>query len=342
MVRLCNPADDERWDAYVSTNSHAHAYHHSAWRRILEKSFGHRTYYLMSEDVTGRVCGVLPLARLRSPLFGDFLVSLPYVNYAGCCADDEATSQALVAEAVRLAARLKVRHLELRSENTIAHGLRTRTAKMAMRLPLPDSHQLLWKSFPSKLRSQIGRAQREHLQVRIGRVEQFEAFYRVFAINMRDLGTPVYSKRFFRAILDELPHSTWICVVYMGIDPVAGGFLSAFRDTMEIPWASSLRQYNRFSPNMLLYWSVLKFATERGYRMFDFGRSSPESGPLRFKAQWGAAPVPLNWHYWISNGGPLPDLSPQNARYQIAVRLWRRLPVAVTRVIGPCIVKNLP
>jgi hypothetical protein len=116
----------------------------------------------------------------------------------------------------------------------------------------------------------------------------------------------------------------------------------AFRGMLEIPWASSLRRYNRLSPNMLLYWSVLEFACQRGFRVFDFGRSSPDSGPFRFKAQWGAAPVPLYWHYWVRNGGPLPNLTPKNPRMQMAIRLWRRLPVAVTRFLGPPLVKNLP
>jgi len=341
MVRLCTTTDDARWDDYVQRSTTAHAYHQSAWRRIIEKSFGHRTYYLMAEH-DGSVQGVLPLARLQSAMFGDFLVSLPYVNYAGCCATDAAASDALVQEAVGLAQSLGVRHLELRNDDDTDHGLRTREAKVAMRLPLPDSPEALWKGFTSKLRSQIKRAQQESMEVRIGRAEELDAFYEVFSVNMRDLGTPVYAKRFFRCILDELPESTWICSVRLGNQPVAAGFLSGFRGTLEIPWASSLRQFNRLSPNMLLYWSVLKFATEQGFKTFDFGRSSRDSGPLRFKAQWGAAPVPLKWHYWIKKNGPLPNLTPTNPRYQLAVRVWQRLPVAVTRVIGPGIVKNLP
>jgi hypothetical protein len=152
----------------------------------------------------------------------------------------------------------------------------------------------------------------------------------------------VYGKAFFASILGELPDSTWICAVYLGDQPVAAGFLMGFGDMLEIPWASSLRGYNRLSPNMLLYWSVLEFACRRGFRVFDFGRSSPDSGPFKFKAQWGAAPVPLYWHYWVRDGGPLPNLTPNNPRMQMAIRLWRRLPVAVTRLIGPPLVKNLP
>jgi hypothetical protein len=143
-------------------------------------------------------------------------------------------------------------------------------------------------------------------------------------------------------VLENLPDASWICTVWLGSTPVAAGFLVGYRDMIEIPWASSLRRYNRLSPNMLLYWSVLQFAVERGYQVFDFGRSSPDSGTYKFKAQWGAEPVPLYWHYWVRGEGPLPELNPQNPKYQLAVRVWQQLPLGVTRLIGPSIVMHLP
>jgi serine/alanine adding enzyme len=342
MVRLCSAADDARWDDYVLQSPRAHAYHLSAWRRIIDTSFGHRTYYLMSEDAEGRVNGVLPLVRLRSRIFGDFMVSVPYVNYGGPCADNEEIARALIGESARLGEANRVHHVEVRLEAATDYGLRVRSAKVSMRLPLPASPDQLWKGFPSKLRSQVKRAQQESMDVRIGREQELDAFYEVFAANMRDLGTPVYAKKFFATVLRELPDSACICSLYLHGKPVAAGFLIGFRDTLEIPWASSLRRYGRLSPNMLLYWSVLKYACERGYARFDFGRSSPDSGPYRFKAQWGASPVTLHWHYWVPEGTELPDLTPRNPRYQLAVRVWQRLPVALTKIIGPSIVKNLP
>lgn len=341
-VKLCTAADEARWDAYVASSPHARSYHLSAWRHIIEESFGHATYYVMAEAEDGRVTGVLPAVRLRSALFGDFLISVPFVNYGGACADDDDVVRELLRELTRLGRELGVDHVEVRTETSTDYGLRARSAKVSMRKRLPASPDALWKSFPAKLRSQIKRAQQEAMTVRIGREEELDAFYRVFSINMRDLGTPVYSKRFFQSVLRHLPESSWICSVWLGAEPVAAGFLVGFRDTLEIPWASSLRQYNRLSPNMLLYWSVLKFASERSYAIFDFGRSSPDSGTYKFKGQWGAEPVPLFWHYWVRDDGPLPELTPQNPRYRLAVSVWQRLPVAVTRLIGPPIVKNLP
>ena len=340
-VKLCTPVDEPAWDAYVDANPHALGYHRIAWRRIIDQTFGHPTPYLMAES-KGRVTGVLPAARLKSPLFGDFLVSLPFVNYGGACADDDGVVRELMGALADLGRELGVDHVEVRTETATDYGLRARSAKVSMRKPLPATAEALSKSFPSKLRSQIKRAQQEAMTVRIGREDQLDAFYDVFSINMRDLGTPVYSRRLFASVLEHLPDTSWICTVWLGEKPVAAGFLVGFRDMIEIPWASSLRQYNRLSPNMLLYWSVLSFAVERGYRVFDFGRSSPDSGTYKFKAQWGAQPVPLYWHYWVRGEGALPELNPQNPKYQLAVRIWQQLPLGLTRLIGPSIVMHLP
>lgn len=340
-VKLCMPVDEPAWDAYVHANPHALGYHRIAWRRIIEQAFGHPTHYLMAES-GGRVTGVLPAVRLKSALFGDFLVSLPFVNYGGACADDDAVVRELMDALARLGRELGVDHVEVRTETATDYGLRARSAKVSMRKRLPPTADALWKSFPSKLRSQIKRAQQEAMTVRIGREEELDAFYEVFSINMKDLGTPVYSRRLFASVLENLPDASWICTVRLGNTPVAAGFLVGYREMIEIPWASSLRRYNRLSPNMLLYWSVLQFAAERGYGVFDFGRSSPDSGTYKFKAQWGAEPVPLYWHYWVHGDGPLPELNPQNPKYQLAVRVWQQLPLGLTRLIGPSIVKHLP
>ena len=180
------------------------------------------------------------------------------------------------------------------------------------------------------------------MHVKIGNSEELESFYKVFSINMRDLGTPVYSKHFFKNIIEEFPHSTWICTVYSGKEPIASGLLVGFKDTVEIPWSSSRRDFNRYKPNMLLYWTALSWACERGYRIFDFGRSTPGEGTYIFKEQWGAKAVPLYWHYWMREEGALPELNPQNPKYAAAIKVWKKLPIGLTRMIGPAIVKNLP
>jgi FemAB-related protein (PEP-CTERM system-associated) len=180
------------------------------------------------------------------------------------------------------------------------------------------------------------------MTTRIGRFEELDGFHHVFSVKMRELGTPVLPQGFFREILVQFPDESWICSVYLDRTPVASGFLVGFKDRLEIPWASSLPEYNRFSPNMLLYWSCLEFACRRGYRVCDFGRSTAGESTYRFKEQWGAKPVQLHWSYWLRQEGEMPDISPRNPKYKLAIELWKRLPLTITRILGPPIVKNIP
>ena len=211
-----------------------------------------------------------------------------------------------------------------------------------MILTLPDTHEVLWQGFTSKLRSQIKRPRQEKPRVYCGGIEYLEDFYSVFARNMRDLGTPVYGKRFFLNILDSFPQESRIIVIRLDNRPVAAGFLMDHGDTLEIPWASTVREVNRLSMNMLLYWEVLKLAIAGKHRYFDFGRSSMDSGTFHFKQQWGAQPKRLHWHYWLRDTDGLPMLNPANPRYALMINLWKRLPLQLSKWLGPAIVKNLP
>lgn len=336
------PVAVERWDEFVSRAPSATLYHRFAWKRVIEQTFSHRTFYLAAASDVDAIEGVLPLVQLKSRLFGNMLVSMPFFNYSGICASSGGARRALLEAAIETAKRTRADCVEIRHEDRAWHEESPGSAaKVAMRLALPPTADELWKSFPSKLRSQVQRARKEELTAVVGRADQLDAFYAVFSANMRDLGTPVYPKSFFRNILDAVDE-TWVAAVYRGGVPVAAGFLAGFRERLEIPWASSLRAYNRFSPNMLLYWRCLEFACERQYRVFDFGRSSPAAGTYRFKAQWGASPVPLYRYYWLRNGGAIPDVNPANPKYRAAIAVWQRLPLAVTERLGPRIVKYIP
>jgi FemAB-related protein (PEP-CTERM system-associated) len=340
-VRLLEDRDLDGWDRYVKNSSDASCYHLSCWKRIVEETFGHRTHYLLAEDDRQQFRGILPLVHLKSLLFGSFMVSLPYFNYGGICTEGEQDRTLLFRRAVELCREAGAAHLELRQTGPMA-GHPVRTAKVSMRLQLPETPAALWDSFPAKLRSQVRRPSKEGMYATVGRDEELDGFYTVFANTMRDLGTPVYSRQFFENILRYYPAS-WVCMVRTARqEPVAGGILVGFKDVLEIPWASSLRRYNRSSPNMLLYSTALSFACEEGYRVFDFGRSSIGGSTYRFKEQWGARPEQLYWHYWMKDGKNIPELNPDNPRYRAAIALWKRLPVGLTKLIGPSIVKNLP
>jgi len=333
--------NDAEWDAFVNASDDCKIYHLTAFRRIIENSFGHRTIYLRAKGSDGRTAGILPLVHMHSRIFGNFLVSVPFFNYGGVAGEAEAR-RALLEEAVHQAKRRGASHIELRHVESKFTDLQSKSHKVSMMLDLPDSADVLWKAFKSKLRSQIRRPEKEGITAKVGREALLDDFYSVFSVNMRDLGTPVYSRRLFANVLRELPDRSWIVAAYKDQVPVAAGFLLGYRDTMEIPWASSLRRYNRLAPNMLMYWHALQHAINEGFRKFDFGRSTPNEGTYKFKAQWGAQPVALHWEYWLANGGPLPDISPKNGKYEKFIRIWQKLPVPVTQVIGPSIVKNIP
>ncbi|MBI4000609.1 MAG: FemAB family PEP-CTERM system-associated protein [Nitrospira defluvii] len=342
VSHLQQDQDQQAWDQYVLSHPGASGYHLTAWRCVIEKAFGHPTVYLLAKDQQGHLRGILPLVLLASRLFGRFLVSLPFVNYGGLLTSDENARKALLDAAIQEANRLAVAHVELRHQDLQELGWLSSQRKVTMRLGLSGRFDDLWKAFPSKLRSQIRRGQKERMEVSFGGSECLEGFYSVFSRCMRDLGTPVYSKRFFTQILAAFPKDARICLVKLQNAPVAAGLLYGFRHSLEIPWAASDKRYNRFAPNMLLYSSILEHACQEGFQVFDFGRSSPDSGTYRFKEQWGAKPHALVWHYWLRGGSALPQLNPQNPQYQLAIRMWQHLPLAVANRLGPHIVKYLP
>ena len=330
------------WDRYVLSHPGGSGYHLMAWRRVMEDAFGHATFYLMAADEDQTVHGVLPLVFLSSRLFGRLLVSMPYVNYGGLLTDTVEAQNALLQAAVDLAKKHGAAHIELRQSEVLSLGWPVKQHKVSMRLELPKHFETLWEGFPPKLRSQIRRARKAGMIVRSGGDELLDDFYRLLARNMRDLGTPVQARGVFETFVKTLPAETRICVVSMAGQPMAAGFLYGFREVLEIPWAAADRRHKELSANMLLYSAALEFGCGAKYRVFDFGRSTPGSGTYHFKQQWGAKPFPLHWYYWLSNGGALPEISPQNPKFRLAIEVWKRLPVSITRIVGPAIVRNIP
>lgn len=339
-ITLLNNDIDE-WNAYASRKPAASIYHRAEWRELIQKTFGHEGSYFIAKDKNRIVVGILPLIRLKSSLFGDFMVSMPYFNYGGAIADNMIIEQQLMEAANQHASKLGVNHIEYRDDIT-RDDLPVRSEKVNMILSLPDTFQELWEGFTPKLRAQIRRPLKENPRIQDGGMEHLDDFYAVFSRNMRDLGTPVYSRQFFRNILEYFPEKSRIIIIRLDNRPVAAGFLIGHGDTLEIPWASTIRDVNQLSMNMLLYQKFLKFAVENKYSYFNFGRSSKDSGTYRFKQQWGAVPKQLHWHYWLNSGCELPSLNPDNPKYALVIKLWKHLPLAVTKILGPRIVRNLP
>jgi len=333
--------DQKGWNSYVNSRTSTTIYHLADWRRLIKETFGHDSHYFYAEDSNNTIKGILPLIQLKSRLFGNFLVSMPYFNYGGAVADHPEIENMLMAEAVAFANSIGVEHIEFR-DSIARKDYPARVDKVNMILPLPADKQILWETFSPKLRAQVNRPQRENPLIHRGREDLLDDFYQVFARNMRDLGTPVYSKSLFGNILKFFPDKSNIITITLNEIPVAAAFLLGHGETLEIPWASTNRDFNHLGINMLMYWEVLCFAIENGYQFFDFGRSSKDSGTYQFKRQWGALPRQSYWHYWLSTGKSLPSLNPDNPKYKIAIKMWKHLPIPVTKVLGPMIVKNLP
>ena len=320
------------------------AAHHPAWNAVMVNGLGHKPFNLAAFSESGSLVGLLPLSFVQSPLFGKFLVSQPYLNTGGVWADEQEVAVALVDKAVQLADELDVKHLELRHEVRVEHPRLTaeRTDKVHMRLPLPANSEELLKSFKSKLRSQIKKAAENPFKCEFGGRDLLHPFYGLFATNMRDLGTPVYSRRLFRAILDAFgSEGAELCVVRLDGRPVAGALLIHDRDKTEVPSASSLREFNSTGANMWMYWRLLERAIERGSTTFDFGRSSVGSGTYKFKEQWGAVAHPAVWQYYVRRGNPA-DMRPDSPNKQRLIQVWQRLPVWLTKMVGPGIVRGIP
>ena len=342
VMRVLQESEYPAWDHCVSEHPDASIYHLSAWRHILREAFG-KTWYVVGAIRGSRVLGGIPLVHMRSPLFGNFLVSMPYFNYGGVCAEADEWIDPILDECIALAKRLHVKHLELRHLRNHYSQLPVKTEKVSMWLTLPSDADALMKSFKPKLRSQVRKGEKNGLGVRDGGIELLDDFYDVFSRNMRALGTPVYGKSFFQLILEAFPKTARLVVVRNPEGrPIAGGFLLGYRDRLEIPWASSLREFNYLQSNMFLYWNCLQYACDQGYRIFDFGRSTVGCPTFKFKEQWGAKPVAHHWHYWLDQDQELPQLNPQNPKFKLAISTWQRLPLSVTRRLGPVIAKHLP
>jgi FemAB-related protein (PEP-CTERM system-associated) len=340
-VEVVSDPDAREWDDFVCASPEATGYHLWAWRGIFERAFGHTTEYLAARQ-GGRIVGVLPLVVFDSWLFGRFGVSLPFVNYGGVLAPDAEVADALREAAVGVAERRHLTHLELRHTSPRFPDLPVKQHKAAMRLPLRGGAEEAWQHLDRKVRNQVRKAERAGLVAEAGGAELVADFYRVFARNMRDLGTPVYTRRFFDQLVSSFPNRTRVWVVREGRVPVAASLTFGWRGTIEVPWASALRESRGSCANVLLYWTMIRDATSAGYRTFDFGRSTPGEGTYHFKRQWGAEPSLLAWEYCLKPGAGLPNHSPTNPRFHLAIAAWRWMPMWLTLILGPIIVRAIP
>jgi FemAB-related protein (PEP-CTERM system-associated) len=333
-------SDGLAWDRFVSDAQDGTMAHRWAWTRIVAAAYGHQVLPLAAVR-DGSLAGVLPLVLIRSRLFGRHVVSMPYLDYGGLCTGgDHAAERALVAAALELArsrrARLELRHLVDR-----AIGLPASLHKVTMTLDLSGGEDAVWSSIRSNRRGQVRKARRNGLRVSIHGMDGLDDFYKVMATNMRDLGSPVHRRKFYREILAGFGEDARIILAHDRDQAVGAGMVLFHGGRTVLPWSSSLRSSFSRGPNQLLYWEAVRYGIERGCHEFDFGRSSRDSGTFESKREWGAEAVQLFWHH-DPEEEPAADGDGDGQRLEWATRVWRRLPVRAATIVGAMVRGGLP
>lgn len=329
------------WDAFVDSRPDATGYHQWSWRQVMERGLGHRCRYFAAKQ-NGRVVGVLPTAEVRRPLLGTALSSLPYVNYGGVLAETPEAAAALIDHTKALISRDRLSYILLRHRRRLFSDLPVRSHKQTMLLALRETSDAMWNGLDRKVRNQIRKAEKSGLTVMAGGEELVDDFYAVFARNMRDLGTPAYGRDLFAEIVRACPGAVRIHVVRLNGVTVAAGIAYRYRDVVEVPSASSLREHRTLCPNHLMYWHIIQTAIAGGVRTLDFGRSTPGDGTYQFKEQWGAVPEQLDWEYVLARGRNLPTTDRHDSKFSVVIAAWKRLPLGVATMLGPRLVRIVP
>jgi FemAB-related protein (PEP-CTERM system-associated) len=335
---------EKSWDRFVEQHPHATIGHLRAWGPMIHDAYGHESIALAAVE-GGEVAGVLPLVLVRSRLFGDRLVSMPFLDYGGILVDADAgpdVSPVLFEAALDHAGARGAQSLGLRQFHRIGLPEPVSDDRVTMLLPL-STVDAAWKALPSERRNRVRKGEKNGLVTVWGGAELLDGFYEVFAANMRDLGSPVHGRGFFRAMLAQLGETARVLQVREGTGrPVGAAVCLFFRDLIAVPWVSSRRDAFALCPNFALYWEVIRYGCEGGYRTLDLGRSFKNAGTFEFKRQWGAAPHPLPWIFRDLVAGESPSVDQDSRRFQRMVEFWKRLPVPVANLVGPWVRRQVP
>ena len=340
-VEVRHSKDDSAWREFVSAHPGARVEHDLAWRDVFARTYGYQPQYLMVRDESG-VTGVLPLFAASTWRLGRCLVSLPFLDCGGPVASSPWVRDELMAAARRQATDLNAAYLEVRTLSPSADGATTHTHKAKLVLNLVGDADAMWKAVGPKVRNQVRRAEKQGLEIRVDTGERLDMFYRLYSHNMRDLGSPAAPRRLFTHAFECFGARAKLITLWLGDQAVAGAVWLHSGRTAYVPWASSLRRFFSLSPNNLLYWEAIRMACEARCREFDFGRSTIDSGPYRFKTQWGAQPQQLYWQYYCRDGVAAPPQPNEQRGFRLASSIWRRLPVCAANLLGPWIVARMP
>jgi serine/alanine adding enzyme len=339
-IRVVTGAEgDDGWPPAVNASSDAKLAHAAEWFTIIKRAYGHDPLYLAADSDAG--CAVLPAFVVRRPLLGTLVTSMPFLDSGGPCGASPAVAALLVDRLIAEARRRGARTLELRCGDRLPIDTQPIDSKVNMTLALDGDPGALWRRFDKGVRNQIRKAERSGLCVEFGGPAQLAAFYDTFVERMRDLGSPVHALAFLGAVVDGFGSRARVVLVKKGPATIGGLVAVAFKDRLIVPWATSLKEHFALCPNMLLYWETIRTACVDGFARFDFGRSTRLSGTFQFKRQWGAREEPLFWYRIPIAPHQSPARADRSGSGDLLARLWQRLPLAVTRQVGPHIRKYL-
>jgi FemAB-related protein (PEP-CTERM system-associated) len=341
-VRPFTDAAAAAWDGFVATHPAGTFFHRAAWAGVIEAAFRHRPHYLMAER-DGAIAGVLPLVHMRTRLFGNTLASLPFCVYGGILAADAESFAALAAAASDLRARCGARALELRFRETpewLDDGWQARPGLYAtFRKPIAPDDEANLKAIPRKQRAMVRKGIERGLAAEVGR--DVDLLYRIYAESVRNLGTPVFSRRYFRLLAATFGSDMDVLIVRDGGRPVAAVMNFFWRDEVLPYYGGGTAAARACYANDFMYWEVMRRAAARGCRTFDYGRSKLGTGAYAFKKNWGFEPLPLEYRFRLAPGAAIPEVNPLNPKYRAAVALWQRLPLWLANRLGPPIVRGV-
>jgi len=339
QVRTVASEDRASWDEFVFRCPDATFFHRIGWKDVIEKCFGHATHYLLAERAA-QIVGVLPLAEVKSFLFGHSLVSLPFCAYGGVAAVEYDAVVALHTAARQLGERLGVAHLELRNRCVREADWPRQDLYVTFRKEIMPEVEANLLAIPRKQRAMVRKG------ISNGLASQVDAdvnrFFALYADNVHRHGTPPLPKRYFETLCRTFGRDSEVLTVTDRSGQAISSVLTFyFRDEVLPYYAGDVADARRLAANDFKYWELLRRACERGLHIFDYGRSKRGTGAFAFKQNWGLEPAPLSYEYCIYGGGGIPQHNPLNPKYRALMALWRRLPIPVANAIGPHLVKSL-
>jgi serine/alanine adding enzyme len=340
-IKCIEESDFKKWREFVDAHPQASVMHRIEWYWIIRDTYGHQPLFLMLEE-QGAVQGILPLFLVRGSLFGTVLASGIFGSHCSVCANTEHHQQALMKAAAALARDNNVSYLEVKNRQSVAldSTWHTKNDYCTMILDLSKGVEPVWDKWSPKLRQGIRKSQKANLRVERG-PELLGHFYELVAVNMKRLGTPVHSKAFYQNILTNLGADADTFVVYLGDRPISSCITLVFQAQCEILLNASDPEFWNLKPNEYLYWEVLQRMAERGVTKVDFGRSPVNSGTYDFKIRLGADPFPLYYEYFLYRRRDVPQIDNNNRLLALATNCWKRVPLRITKLLGPHLIKQV-